>query len=164
MAHGLDTLLDVLLHRLRDPGGLLDDELTVLADPQVERVDDLLVAIGERLERRRHLPADLVQLRADLTDAERRGAATTPGLDEGVGAAGDLLAGRTDRLGEHVHRVLDPTGPGREGLEPFVRVRDQSPDRLVAGELLQDRGADRLLVASGAPPYLPGDLVHQRVR
>ena len=164
MAHGLDPLLDVLLHRLRDPCRLLDDELTVLADPQVERVDDLLVTSGERLERGRHLPADLVQLRADLTDAERRGAATTPGLEEGVGAAGDLFSGRTDRLGEHVHRVLDPAGPGREGLEPFVRVRDQRPDRLVAGELPQDRGADRLLVASCAPPYLPGDLVHQRVR
>src|SRR6185436_9982524 len=130
LAHGLDTLLDVLLHRLRDPGGLLDDELAVLADPQVECVDDLLIAIGERLERRSNLPADLVQLRADLTDAEGRGAATAPGFER-VGAAGDLLAGRTDRLGKHVHRVLDPAGPGREGLEPFVRVSDERPDRLV---------------------------------
>ena len=164
VAHGLDALLDVLLHRLRDPSGLLDDQLAVLADPHLEGVDDLLVAVGERLERCRHLPADLVQLRADLTDAERRGAEAAAGAGlEGVGAAGDLLAGRADRLGEHVHRVLDPAGPGREGLEPFVRMRDQGPDRLVARELLQDRRGDGLLVAPGAPPDLAGDLVHQRV-
>src|SRR4029450_13156240 len=147
VAHGLDALLNVLLHRLRDPSGLLDDPLAVFRDPRLEVVDDLLVAVGERLERGRHLPADLVQLRADLTDAQRRGAGAPAGAARGaVGAAGDLLAGRADRLGEHVHRVLDPAGPGRERLEPFVRVRDQGPDRLAGRELPPARRGRGLLV------------------
>ena len=132
----------------------------MLTDPDLEGLDDLLVAIGERLERLGHLAADLVDLGADLADAERR---TSTGLRQRVRAAGDLLASGADGFGQHVHRVLEPTRPGREGLEPLVRMRDQCSDRLVAGELLQDRRSDGLLVAAGAPPDLAGDLVHQRV-
>jgi hypothetical protein len=159
LADRLDAVPDVGLHRPGDPRRLLGDQLAVLEDPSADRLDDLLVALGQRLECPRHLPGDLSEL-----GPQGGGVREGRGLAEPVDALGELRLGAAHRVRDQVQGVLEPRAADGERLEPFVRVRDEAPDRLVARELVQDLRADLVLVAAGRAPDLARDLVHQGVR
>ncbi|MBI3647882.1 MAG: MaoC family dehydratase N-terminal domain-containing protein [Actinobacteria bacterium] len=157
--HGLGAALHVALHRLDDAGRLAGDQLAVLLDPHLDRLDQGLVALVEVLEGRGDVPLDQLELVADRLDAVDRGRLRD--LADRVDALLHRLARGARGLVDPREDVLEAGGADRERLEPLVRGGDQAADRLVAREERDDALLDLGGVAARGAPHLRGDLAHE---